>query len=82
MNLSTTGLRLAADSAIDLHLHTIYSDGRWTLEPLLDYLRREQFGLAAIADHDRADTVAAIQQPVLVAVEMTTTWKGEMTDLL
>jgi predicted metal-dependent phosphoesterase TrpH len=61
----------------------------WTLELLLDYLLREQFGLAAIADHDRADTVAAIQQlaldkrlPVLVAVEMTTTWKGEMTDLL
>jgi 3',5'-nucleoside bisphosphate phosphatase len=89
MNSSTTGLSLAADSAIDLHLHTTYSDGCWTLEPLLDYLLREQFGLAAIADHDRADTVAAIQQlaldkhlPVLVAVEMTTTWKGEMTDLL
>jgi predicted metal-dependent phosphoesterase TrpH len=89
MNLSTTGLRLAADSAIDLQLHTTYSDGRWTLELLLDYLLREQFGLAAITDHDRADTVAAIQQlaldkhlPVLVAVEMTTTWKGEMTDLL
>ena len=44
MNLSTTGLSLAADSAIDLHLHTTYSDGRWTLEPLLDYLLREQFG--------------------------------------
>lgn len=89
MNLSMTGLSLAADSVIDLHLHTTYSDGRWTLEPLLDYLLREQFDLAAIADHDRADTVAAIQQlaldkhlPVLVAVEMTTTWKGEMTDLL
>ena len=32
MNLSTTGLRLAADSAIDLHLHTTYSDGTWTPE--------------------------------------------------
>jgi predicted metal-dependent phosphoesterase TrpH len=89
MNLSTTGLSLAADSAIDLQLHTTYSDGSWTLEPLLDYLLRKQFSLAAITDHDRADTVAAIQQlaldkhlPVLVAVEMTTTWKGEMTDLL
>ena len=41
MNLSTTDLRLAADSAVDLHLHTIYSDGHWTLEPLLDYLLRE-----------------------------------------
>ena len=54
MDLSTIGLSLAADSAIDLHLHTTYSDGRWTLEPLLDYLLREQFDLPAIADHDRA----------------------------
>jgi predicted metal-dependent phosphoesterase TrpH len=90
MNLSTTGLRLAAGAAIDLHLHTTYSDGRWTPEPLLDYLAGEQFGLAAIADHDRVDTVAAIQRlalekhlPVLVAVEMTCTWQeGELTDLL
>jgi len=89
MNISTTGLRLAADSAIDLHLHTTYSDGRWSPELLLDYLLREQFGLAALTDHDRTDTVAAIQQlaldkhlPVLVGVEMTTTWRGELTDLL
>lgn len=89
MNLSTTGLRLAPEAAIDLQLHTTYSDGRWTLEPLFDHLLREQFGLAAITDHDCADTAAAIQQlalevglPVLVAVEMTTTWQGELTDLL
>ena len=89
MNLSTTGLSLAADSPIDLQLHTTYSDGHWAPESLLDYLLREQFGLASITDHDRADTVAAIQHlaldkhlPMLVAVEMTATWKGEMTDLL
>lgn len=89
MTLSTTGLRLAADAAIDLHLHTTCSDGRWTPEPLLDHLLHEQFALAAIADHDRTDTAAAVQQlamdkhlPLLVAVEMTTTWQGELTDLL
>jgi predicted metal-dependent phosphoesterase TrpH len=87
MDLSTTGLSLAADAAIDLHLHTTYSDGDWTPEQLLDTLVDEQFGLAAITDHDRADTVAAIQQlaldkhlPVLVGVEMTTLWQDEMTD--
>jgi predicted metal-dependent phosphoesterase TrpH len=89
MSLSTTGLNLAADAAIDLHLHTTYSDGRWTLETLLDHLLREEFRLAAITDHDRTDMVAGIQQlalekhlPVLVGVEMSTTWKGELTDLL
>ena len=82
MNLSTTRLVLASDAAIDLQLHTIYSDGTWTPEQLLDYLVREQFGLVAITDHDRADTVTALQQlaldkhlPVLVAVEMTTVWQ-------
>jgi 3',5'-nucleoside bisphosphate phosphatase len=53
-------------------------------------LLREQFCLAAITDHDRTDTGAAIQQlalekglPVLVGVEMTTTWKGgDLVDLL
>jgi len=88
MNLSTTGLVLASHAAIDLHLHTTFSDGTWTPEQLLDYLVREQFGLAAISDHDRVDTIAALQRlaldkhlPVLVAVEMTTLWQDEMTDL-
>lgn len=86
MNSSTTNLVLASDAAIDLHLHTTYSDGTWTPEQLLDHLVREQFGLAAIADHDRADTVTVLQQlaldkhlPVLIAVEMTTLWQDETT---
>jgi len=86
MNLSTTGLNLAPDAAIDLHLHTTCSDGAWTPGQLLDYLVREQFALAAITDHDRADTVTELQQlaldkhqPVLVAVEMTTLWNDEMS---
>ena len=85
MDLSTTGLRLAADAVIDLHLHTTYSDGDWTPEQLLDYLVLEQFGLAAITDHDRADTAVVLQelardkhQPLLVAVEMTTLWPDEL----
>ncbi|PKO12880.1 MAG: PHP domain-containing protein [Chloroflexi bacterium HGW-Chloroflexi-10] len=86
MNLSTDGLVLASDAAIDLHLHTTYSDGRWAPEQLLDYLVREQFGLAAITDHDRTDTAAALQElamekhiPLLTAVEMTTVWHDEMS---
>ncbi|WP_420628466.1 PHP domain-containing protein [Candidatus Leptofilum sp.] len=89
MNLSTTGLTLAPDAAIDLQLHTIYSDGSWTVEVLFDYLMREQFGLVAITDHDCVDTAVPIQQralekqlPVLVAVEMSTSWQGKLIDLL
>lgn len=82
-------LMLAPDAAIDLQLHTVFSDGTWTPEQLIDYLVREQFGLAAITDHDRVDTATMLQQlaaekqfPLLVAVEMSTSWRGEATDVL
>ncbi len=80
---------LAADAAIDLQMHTVFSDGTWTPEQLLDYLVSEQFGLGAITDHDRVDTAAALQQlaaerrfPLLVAVEISAAWRGEPTDVL
>jgi histidinol phosphatase-like PHP family hydrolase len=86
MSSSTAGLVLAPDAVVDLHLHTTWSDGTWTPGQLLDHLVQEQFALAAITDHDRADTVAALQQlalekhqPVLVAAEMTTLWKDKMS---
>ena len=56
---------------------------------MIDYLIREQFGLVAITDHDRIDTAAALQQLavekqllLLTAVEMSTSWRGELTDVL
>jgi predicted metal-dependent phosphoesterase TrpH len=80
---------LAPDAAIDLQLHTTFSDGTWTPEHLIDYLVREQFGLVAITDHDRVDTAAMLQLlaaekqlPLLAAVEMSTSWSGELTDVL
>jgi 3',5'-nucleoside bisphosphate phosphatase len=85
----TNNLVLAPDAAIDLQLHTVYSDGTWQPEQLIDHLVREGFGLAAITDHDRADIAPMLQElaatkhfPLLVAVEMTTSWRGEMTDVL
>ncbi len=70
-------------------MHTIHSDGNWQPEQLLNYLLGEQFGLAAITDHDRVDSVPAIQQlaaekqmPLLAATEMTTTWQDGITDVL
>lgn len=80
---------LTHDAAIDLQMHTIYSDGTWTPEQLIEYLVSERFGLVAITDHDRVDALASLQQlaakkqlPLLAAVEMSTSWKGELTDVL
>jgi predicted metal-dependent phosphoesterase TrpH len=86
MNSSTNNLVLASEAAIDLHLHTTFSDGSWDPEQLMDYLVQEKFGLVAITDHDRPDTVGTLQQlaqdrhqPILVGVEMSTVWQDEMT---
>jgi len=85
----TTGLTLASDASIDLHMHTTYSDGRWPAEQLINYLVTEKFDLVAVTDHDRVDTVAHIQQlavqqnlPVLAGVEMSTEWHGKMGHVL
>jgi len=86
---STTNLVLDSEVPIDLQLHTTYSDGAWIPEQLLDHLEHEQFGLAAITDHDRVDIVPAIQKlaiekhlPLLAATEMTAEWQDQMTDVL
>ena len=80
---------LPTHAVIDLQMHTILSDGTWTPEQLLDYLVREQFSLAAITDHERTDTAATLQQlaqerqfPLVVAAEISASWRGEPTDVL
>lgn len=80
---------ILSETAIDLHMHTTYSDGRWSAEQLLAYLAQEGFGLVAVTDHDRVETVAAIQQlgmpkqvAVLAGVEISAEWRGLMGDVL
>src|SRR5215470_1752816 len=80
---------LIADAAIDLHMHTTYSDGLWPAQQLIDFLVAEKFDLVAVTDHDRVDKVNEIQTlaagkqlPILSAVEMSTEWNGLMGDLL
>ena len=89
MKLSTENLILSSDDVIDLQLHTENSDGQWTAEALLDYLLAEGFALAAITDHDRADIASDLQKiaigkqlPLLVAVEISSMWKGNLVDFL
>lgn len=85
----TANLVLAPDASIDLHMHTTYSDGRWPAQELIDFLVTEGFKLVSVTDHDRVDTVAAIQElaaqrhlPVLAGVEMSTEWHGKMGHVL
>jgi hypothetical protein len=82
-------IQITPDTAIDVHMHTTYSDGRWSAEQLFDYLAEQGFGLIAVTDHDRVDTVAGIQQlgkqrqiAVLAGVEISAEWRGKMGDVL
>lgn len=82
-------MKLAPDSPIDLQIHTIYSDGTWHPERLIDHLLQEGFGTAAITDHDRVDAVDLLQQiardkgfPLLPAVEMSCQWHENPVDVL
>jgi predicted metal-dependent phosphoesterase TrpH len=82
-------LTLTPDAAVDLHMHTTYSDGRWPAQQLIDYLAAEGFHLVSITDHDRVDKVAEIQElaaakqlPVLSGVEISTVWRGYMAHML
>jgi predicted metal-dependent phosphoesterase TrpH len=82
-------LYISSDTPIDLQMHTTYSDGRWEAAQLFDYLAGEGFGLVAVTDHDRVDTVESIlklgarkQVPVLAAVEISASFRGKMADVL
>jgi 3',5'-nucleoside bisphosphate phosphatase len=89
LTLSTQHITITPDAAVDLHMHTTYSDGRWPAQQLIDYLAAEHFDLVAVTDHDRVDKVAEIralgekqQLPVLAGVEMSTEWRGNLAHVL
>src|SRR5258706_737316 len=82
-------LTLQPEAAIDLQMHTTFSDGHSTPTHLLDHGSGERFALLAITDHDRLHTVAELQRlaaacgvRVLPAVEISSTWQGDYCDVL
>ncbi|GER83711.1 PHP-like protein [Thermogemmatispora aurantia] len=81
--------RLSEQATIDLHLHTTWSDGRWTAADLLVHVRERGFKLIAVTDHDRVDTIPQLQDlakeqgvAVLNGVEISAAWRGQMADVL
>lgn len=80
---------LGPDDAVDLHLHTRYSDGQWRPEALFDHLAARGFRVVAVTDHDRVDRVARMRALggargiyVLAGVEVSASWHGETAHLL
>jgi 3',5'-nucleoside bisphosphate phosphatase len=80
---------LKPDDAVDLHMHTISSDGDWTPQQLVDYLAERRFRVIAVCDHDTmrsVDEVIERAQPrgmtVIPGVEVTTEWDNRQWHLL
>ncbi len=84
-----TAPRLGPGDAVDLHLHTLASDGFWTPEDLIDHLAERGITVAAVCDHDTQRSVLeAIRLGqdrgiyIIPGVEVTVTWGGRQWHLL
>jgi len=84
-----TALRLPSDAAVDLHLHTRYSDGRWLPAELFETLAQGGFRLVSVVDHDQLAHLpevtalgAANGVSVIPGTEVTTDWRGVGAHLL
>jgi predicted metal-dependent phosphoesterase TrpH len=84
-----TNPRLAPDDPVDLHLHTLASDGFWEPSKLVPYLAEKGFRVAAICDHDSQRSVIEAMNlgeqlgvHIVPGVEVTTRWSGRQWHLL
>lgn len=80
---------VGARDPVDLHLHTLSSDGFWKTDELIATVANRGFRVVAIADHDNQRSVTrAIQLGhergviVIPAVEMTVSWNERQIHLL
>ncbi|MEZ4504881.1 MAG: PHP domain-containing protein [Thermomicrobiales bacterium] len=82
-------IAIPARAPVDLHLHTLASDGAWTPSALIDHLAQRGFRVAAICDHDtQRSVVQAIELGklrgvhVIPGVEVTCGWNGRQLHIL
>lgn len=78
-----------AAGAVDLHLHTLASDGFWTPEDLIGHLAEHDFKVVAVCDHDTQRSVDEATRlgaergiVVIPGAEMTTSWAERQWHLL
>lgn len=77
------------DARIDLHLHTIYSDGQWRPRDLFERLTSDTLSLVSVVDHDQLDHLPEVQSlgmefgiTVIPGVEMTARWRETAPHIL
>jgi predicted metal-dependent phosphoesterase TrpH len=82
-------ITIPARAPVDLHLHTLASDGAWTPSALIDHLANRGFRVAAVCDHDtQRSVVQAIEMGnlrgvhVIPGVEVTCSWNDRQLHIL
>jgi predicted metal-dependent phosphoesterase TrpH len=80
---------LGPTAPVDLHLHTLASDGFWTPAALIHHLAERGFRVVAVCDHDTQRSVAEAMRlgqergiVVIPGVEMTTSWSDRQWHVL
>lgn len=80
---------LQPTDAVDLHLHTLASDGAWTPAALVDQLVAEGIRVAAVCDHDTQRSVMETMRRaekrdlhIIPGVEVTTRWRDRQWHVL
>lgn len=76
---------------IDIHSHTTYSDGSFSVEELLNEAEKLNLSLLSITDHNTIQAHFKLQNPnisdkfkgeIISGIEITTTYKGETIEVL
>ncbi len=76
---------------IDIHSHTIYSDGSSSVEQLLNEAEKLDLSLLSITDHNTIQAYFELQKfnirdkfkgKIISGIEITTTYKGETVEVL
>jgi 3',5'-nucleoside bisphosphate phosphatase len=75
--------------AVDVHMHTLASDGDWKPQELVDHLAERNFRIISVCDHDTmrsVDEMIERAQPrgitVVPGIEVTTEWDKRQWHLL
>lgn len=86
---SFTDKCLRPDDAVDVHMHTLASDGDWKPQELVDHLAERNFRVIAVCDHDTmrsVDEMIERAEPrgmiVVPGIEVTTEWDNRQWHLL
>ncbi len=74
---------------IDLHMHTVFSDGASEPEALIQAILEQGVQAIAVTDHDNMDSLERVQQAaagtgleVIPGIEINTAWKGQEVHIL